>query len=465
MTVFSSAFIGLTFNTTRPYVPDPVAQPGRNYNVLDVKVLNVAQTQANDNSIPYRQAQFFVDRIDPAKGDFMNEWNVRFFQRTPLMGAVTANYFNLFNEHPPTDYIWSDNSPDPSHTYLQFQLLAHVLNALFILPAFFLLTKLFNKKVALISCLFLVVSPFFLYNAVFSWPKSLVAFFILLSWLMILEKKQSYTILAGVASGLAYLTHDLAILYIGASVVLLLWNRRFRDILLFGATTLFFALPWLIISTLVYHKPSTFALYPFSVSGIPQVEQKHQIIQNFLHTSPLRLIKIRIDNLVYLLTPYQLFGSGLGNISVRLWTLGLFSIPGSLGLGLIVPAILGVFRKFRDATLLILIFTPVIIETVVIGWPKGLGALHFAESVTVLLFGLSIYFLTGLKSRLWLSLALAANFLQLVFFVAFSYRYAVGAWFKHPSDILSLLVMAAIVLFCGGAIYKIATGKSFWVIT
>ena len=107
MSVLSSAFIGLTFNAPRPYVPDPAAQPGRNYNVLNVKVLNVAQTQANDNSIPYRQAQFFVNRIDPAKGDFINEWSVTFFQRTPLMGAVTANYFNLLNERPPVDYIWS----------------------------------------------------------------------------------------------------------------------------------------------------------------------------------------------------------------------------------------------------------------------------------------------------------------------------------------------------------------------
>ncbi len=463
MSIMSSVFIGLTFNAPRPYVPDPVAQPGRNYNVLSVKVLNVAQTQANDNSIPYRQAQFFVNRSDPAKADFINEWSVTFFQRTPLMGAVTANYFNLLSERPPVDYIWSNNSPDPSHTYLQFQLLAHILNALFILPALFLLTKLFNKKAAIISCLFLVISPFFIYNAIFSWPKSLVAFFILLSWLMLLEKKLTYTALAGIASGLAYLTHDLSVLYISASVLLLIWDRRFRETLLFGATALFFAMPWLVISDLLYHKPSTFILYPFSTGGIPQVEQKHQIIHNFFHTSPLRLLKIRIDNLVYLLSPYQLFNSGGGPVSVRLWSLGLFSIPGSVGIGLIIPAMLGIFKKFRDVTLWILILTPIITANIVIGWPKGLGAMHFAEAVTVLVCGLGVYYLSQLKNRVWLFLAFAANSIQLVFFIAFSYDNVVGPWFRHPSDILSIAAMTAIVLFCGWVIYKTAADKKTWI--
>jgi len=229
MTLVSSAFVGLTFNSKYTFVPDPVAQSNRNYHVLSVKVLNISQTQANDNYIPYRQAQFFINHSNPAKDSFIQEWGVNFFQRTPLMGAVTANYFNLFHEKVPIDYTWSKTSNDVDHTYVQFQLISNVLNALFIIPAYFLLIKLFNKKTALITCLFLVVSQFFLYNATFSWPKSLVAFFVLLSWLLLLEKKMNYTVLAGIASGVAYLTHDLAILYIGASVLLLLFNKRFRE--------------------------------------------------------------------------------------------------------------------------------------------------------------------------------------------------------------------------------------------
>jgi hypothetical protein len=460
MTLMSTAFIGLSFNTAKPYVPDPTAQPGRNYNVLAVKVLNVAQTQANDNSIPYRQAQFFTNRIDPGKGDFINEWSVTFFQRTPLMGAVTANYFNLFGESTPVDYIWSAASPDPRHTYLQFQLIAHAMNALFMVPAFFLLIRLFNRKTAIIGSLFLVTSPFFMYNAIFSWPKSLVAFFILLSWLLILEEKPNYTILAGVASGLAYLTHDLAVLYISASVVLLLWNRRFREILWFATTTIVFMLPWLAVSSIIYHKPSTFIYYPFSIGGIPQPGQGKMLIHQFFHTSPIQIAKYKAENVVYLATPYQLFTPG--DVSVRLWSLGLFSIPGSLGFGLIIPAILGLFKRFRDATLWILILTPLITETFIIGWPRGLGAMHFAESMTVLLVGLGVYFLTGLKNRLWLYLAFFVSTIQLAFFVAFSYRNAFGAWFRQPSDILILLVMATIVGYTSWAIYKTANAKKLW---
>jgi hypothetical protein len=463
MTLMSTAFIGLSFNTAKPYVPDPTAQPGRNYNVLAVKVINVAQTQANDNSIPYRQAQFFVNRTDPGKGDFINEWSVTFFQRTPLMGAVTANYMNLFSERLPVNYIWGNDSPDPVHTYLQFQLIAHVMNALFILPAFFLLTRLFNRKTAVIGSLFLVTSPFFMYNAVFSWPKSLVAFFILLSWLLLLEKKPRYTALAGVASGLAYLTHDLAILYISASLLLLLWNRRFREMLWFGGTMVVFAIPWLVISSVIYHKPSTFIYYPISIGGIPQPGLGHTYIHQFLHTSPLHLAFIRLINFIYLSTPFQLFTSGGGSSpTVRLWSLGLFSIPGSVGLGLMIPAIIGYFKKFRDSTLLILLFTPIISETIAIGWPYGLGALHFAEALTVLVCGLAVFFLTGLKSRLWLYLAFVINTLYLAFFVSFSYRSVVGPWFRHPSDLLILLSMVIIIGLTGWTIYKTAKGQKLW---
>src|SRR5258708_1832911 len=142
-----------------------------------------------------------------------------------------------------------------------------------------------------------------------SWAKSLVDLCILLSWLLLLEKKMRYTILAGIASGLAYLAHDLAVLYIGASVVLLLYNKRLKETMAFGFTALVFAIPWLITADFLYHEPSSFIYYPIATEGIPQVRQSQHIIHQFLHTSPLRLLAIRIGNFIYLMAPYQLFTS------------------------------------------------------------------------------------------------------------------------------------------------------------
>jgi hypothetical protein len=59
--LFSLMFISLPFNAPRAFIPDPQPQAKRNYSTFNVKVLNVAQTQANDNYVPYRQAQFFIN--------------------------------------------------------------------------------------------------------------------------------------------------------------------------------------------------------------------------------------------------------------------------------------------------------------------------------------------------------------------------------------------------------------------
>ncbi|MFZ2513380.1 MAG: hypothetical protein WAW63_02910, partial [Candidatus Saccharimonadales bacterium] len=64
--VFSLLFIGLSLRPPYSVIPDPQPIVGYTYTHFDVKVLNVAQTPANDNSIPYRQAQFMVNRSDPA---------------------------------------------------------------------------------------------------------------------------------------------------------------------------------------------------------------------------------------------------------------------------------------------------------------------------------------------------------------------------------------------------------------
>jgi hypothetical protein len=264
------------------------------------------------------------------------------------MGAVTAGYFTLLNDKPPIDYLWSKSAADPSHTYLKFQIISQILNSLLILPAFYILTKMFKKRVAIISCAFLITSPFFLYNSVFSWPKSLVAFFVLAMWLLLLENKRRYTIIAGIAGGLAYLTHDLAMFYIASGALMLLYHRRYKDTLILSGISASLALPWMFISSFIYKKPSTFILYPFSLDGLPQPGNQEAIIKKFLHTSPLEIISIRFDTLFYLLTPYDLIYK-LGNQDIfrRIWAVSLYSVPGSLGLGLVIPTILGAIKKIQ----------------------------------------------------------------------------------------------------------------------
>lgn len=461
MSAFGLAFITLSFTGPRTFVPDPEFRPDHNYEAFNVKVLNVAQTNANDNYVPYRQAQFMVNRSNPATDSFIDEWGVHFFQRTPLMGAVTAQYFVLLGDHPPIDYTWSPTGQDPGHTYLKFQIIAHILNALFIVPAFFLLGHLFNRRTAVVSLLFMIPSHFFLYNAFFSWPKSLVAFFILFSWLLLFQKREMrYLVLAAAASGVAYLAHDLAVLYIGASVLLLLYFKRFRDIFIFGAINALFALPWLITSALIFKKPSTFIYYPFSIHGIPQVSQKDEVLREFFATSPLKLIAIRLESMFYLLSPYQIIiDEGGQSWARRLWAASLFNIPGAIGAGLVVPALLGAFKKIRDVPFWILALVPIILCTVIIGWPNGLGALHFAEASVVLFIGLSVSFLLKLRWKWWLPVAFLANCVQLVWFGIYSYGQSWRHWLGDPSDLVVLAFLVGVLVLCGWAVAVVAYRK------
>jgi hypothetical protein len=455
ITTFSTLFISLSFTGVRNYIPDPLPVKANNYDVLGVKVLNVAQTNANDNYIPYRQAQFIINESDPAKDSFINEWGVHFFQRTPLLGSVAAEYFILLDDFVPVHYTWSALGDDPELTYKKFQIIAHILNGLFVVPAYYLLRLMFSRKTAVASLLFIIPSQFFLFNSFFSWPKSLVAFFILFSWYLILKNKFRYTLLAGIASGMAYLAHDLSVLYTAATVILLLSHKRFRDTFIIGGVTVLFIAPWFVASAILYKKPSSFIYYPFSLHSIPQPKDK--VIEEFFHTSPLRIAAIKLESLFYLLSPYQaIYSEGNTDVSRRIWALGLFSVPGAAGLGLLIPAALGAIRKIAGKGFWILTLTPILVCLLIIGWPKGLGALHFAQASVVLIIGLATSCLLMLSSKRWLLLAYIANASQLVIFTLFSFDFSVAHWLTNVRDTALLSVLISILIICGLTLWNVS---------
>ena len=442
MAILAACFFSLPYSAHYKKFPDPSFVKTNNYRTLNVKVINLSNTQANDNYLPYRQAQFFVNHLDPSKTQFLSEWDVSFFERTPLLGAYTASYFEMFREYVPAGLLWNQGVKDPDNTYLQFQLISALLNMVFIVPSFFILKKLFNHRAAVITSLFLILSSFFLYNAVFSWPKSLVAFFILSSWLMLLEDRQVYTIGAAAMSGLAYLTHDLAVLYIGTSIIFLLLHKRFRDSLFMLVIPIVFAAPWLYASLIYYRIPSTFIYYPFSTNGIPQIAQKAQIFKNFFKTPVWRLIYIRLDNIAYLLSPTH-------------WNNGIFSVSGAMGYGLVLPFYIAIIKAWRKRDILIFILFPILLESLVVGWPRGLGALHFAEAIVVIGSGLTLSFLLKLKrGQIWILLAYVANLVGFCLFVLGSYKYNIGGWFSSAGSIVKVFYIVTVVLVISWAIFR-----------
>lgn len=444
LALLSLIYIALPMVPTSTFMPDPEPVAGRAYDSFNVKVLNVSHTRANDNYIPYRQAQLLVNKLDISTTPFIKEWGVTFFFRTPLMGAVVTFFFAAFDENVPTAYLWALPHDLQGHTYQHFQIIAHLLNALLLLPGFLLLKRFFGGHIGRATLALAVISPFFIYNSFFSWPKSLVAYFVLLSlWVLV---KRGSPFLAGALMGIAYLTHDLAALYLFGSAVYLIIRRRWHNLIIFTTGAGLLASIWYIISHGVYHQSSLFLYYPFSLHDIPSDPSK--VISEFFHTSPLVILGIKLDSILFLITPYQLYHLDGQDLWRQLWATVIFSIPGAVGLGLAPFTLTALFTYWRQwqAEIISFLFTPIIACVLVIGWPSGLGALHFAEPVVLLLMGLGVAFLARLN-RFWRFAVLALLLIQSGYILLYGFNFAIEGWLSSIRGILLVSIALAIIVW------------------
>ncbi len=435
-------YVSLPFSKTLGIIPDPYPISGRHYKSFNVKILNLAQTPANDNSIPYRQAQFFVNRLDINKEPFISEWGVNFFFRTPLMGAVTAYFFEVGDEKLPNEYIWQADLIKYDNTYIKFQIIASILNSLFILPGFLLIKKLFNQKVAIFTLVFTFFNAYFLYNTFFSWPKLFIAFFILFSWYLLISKKSVFLI--ALISGLAYYAHDLTVLYVAGIGSFLLLSKRLKDLVKYSLVFAAIIFPWYVVSRLIYHQTSLFLYYPFFLKGI-QPEPK-TAVRDFFHTPVLQIIKIKLDYLIYLLTPYYQFVSSRIGFIKDLYLSTIFTLPGAIGLSLFLFSFFSVIKQFRRnwVEIVSFILIPVGSSVILIGNPKGinLAAMHYLEPIVLLLIGFGIFLLLKLNRVAIGSIFLAGLFQYfLVFF--YNYNFGIEGWLGK-SNLLSLFALGGI---------------------
>lgn len=451
--LISVIYVTLPLQTTYKYIPDPQPVVGRVYeDAFNFRILNLAHTQANDNYIPFRQAQFFINRLDIRTDSFIKEWAVNFFFRTPLTGIVSSYYFQLLGTDLPREYLWANPTPEANNAYIQFQILATILNYIFIAFVFLVVKKIFNKKVASITCLLLILSPYFLYNSFFTWPKSFVAFFILGSWYLLITRRNIWA--AGTLAGLAYLTHDLAVLYIAGSILLLLLSKRWLDSIRYLLVFMFIALPWIHIARLGYQQGSLFFYYPFSLYDIPV--HPELVISEFFRTPVTKILAIKLQSLNYLVTPYSLINENSKNMIDRIQVDSLYSIPGAVGLFMLVFSYGGVgaifARKYKEV--LSFLVAPLLASIVAIGWPKGLGALHFAEAIIPLLIAFGVALLLRLNSKVTVLVLIGVVIQHFIVFFGL-YNFDVSNWLKDPLTVIKLLALTVAYVGTIGWIIKV----------
>jgi hypothetical protein len=304
-----------------------------------------------DMYLPYRLEQILLNGANWKGVNFYGMWQVT--DRTPMMGLVASFVSSSLHVLPPLDWVW--NVPDAMFSWNVFQIVGIFLDAQILLSAFLLLQVVFGKKKAQLAMPFLAVSPFVIWNTFYTSPKSMAAYFVLIAFVLILERK---SIRAGVFAALGFLSHSYVLFYVLGCIYLALRSssrrilERLRAAILFLIPAGLVVAPWLLWSTLIYGHASSFIVYPLASSAAASATQGlHEMVSQFLKAPWDLFIWVRVVNLFRTLTPWTLafvpawFTSAgwvdtfpYTTIGALLMIMYLFTLPGGISLSLTLPA-------------------------------------------------------------------------------------------------------------------------------
>jgi hypothetical protein len=305
----------------------------------NVKVQYLTSLPA-DNYIPFVVSEFFLRGISFQKERPILPGN-EVSNRTVLMSLVALPFRGLLGTpyDPPElgtfNYIdrdWPDVAKlNTNGSYEQFAVIGLVLNSLLLVGAIVFCSSLGAGSVLPLAALLYVTNPYFIGQTIYTWPKALAGFFILLAWNSIRAGHRPMVVAALLA--LAFHCHPYAIVFAGwvALFYLLQWRREKSGVpAIFSYLLTFIAvlLPWIIWTRYVLQIPADLVAQNFSGPGTEPA-----------WVSPMAFIWIRLHNVFYtmcstifLVYPFD-FRAVLNG-----W---LFSLPGVLGIVLIYPALAG----------------------------------------------------------------------------------------------------------------------------
>jgi hypothetical protein len=291
-----------------------------------------------DNFIPFAVAEFFLRGVS-----FNKERPIlpaaEVSNRTILMSLVALPFrvaLGAPHDHPQLgtySYVgrdWPDVSKLNTENYFQqFSVVGLVLNSLLLLGLFVFCSSVGANSVLPLAALLYVTNPYFIAQTVYTWPKALAGFFILLAWTSIRSGHGPAVVAALMALG--YHSHPYAIVFAGCAGLFYLtqWRReksRVPSALLYLFVFGLMLAPWFTWTRFVLHIPSDLVAQNFAGPGTEAA-----------WASPINFVWIRLQNLFYLIwsmafTVYPFDFRAVLNY----W---LFSLPGVVGLVMLYPAL------------------------------------------------------------------------------------------------------------------------------
>jgi len=112
---------------------------------------------------------------------------------------------------------------------LSGQLVSVITGALLVVPVYYLAKKMYGKKVALLSAIFIVIFPALVYGSTETFSESLYTLLLItgiaLYWKALYSKNVLWMALVGLVIGLCFLTHPMGIIFIPLFSVFLLFSK------------------------------------------------------------------------------------------------------------------------------------------------------------------------------------------------------------------------------------------------
>ena len=126
---------------------------------------------------------------------FFGPWD--FADRTPLAGAVAASAASAIAGNLPTRPIWTlapeqiEPAVQDTHGYWQTHLVLVLLNTLVVVAIARLALSIYGDRAALVAGFLAATNPFIFTNSFFTWPKMLAAYFVLLHYTYVRERRSA----------------------------------------------------------------------------------------------------------------------------------------------------------------------------------------------------------------------------------------------------------------------------------
>lgn len=291
-----------------------------------------------DNYIPFAVAEFFLRGVSFERERPILPAN-EVSNRTILMSLVALPFrvaLGAPRDHPQLgtyNYLgrqWPDVSKLNTDGYFeQFAVVGLVLNSLMLVGLFVFCSSLGAGRVLPLGALLYVTNPYFIAQTIYTWPKALAGFFILLAWTSIRNGHGPVAVAALLA--LAYHCHPYAIVFAGCAALFYLaqWRReksRVPSVVIYLLVFGLILAPWIIWTHFILQIPSDLVMQNFAGPGTEAA-----------WASPMNFVWIRLYNLFHV-TGAMMFAAYPFDFrtAVNYW---MFSVPGAVGFVMIYAAI------------------------------------------------------------------------------------------------------------------------------